>query len=200
MRHGCSLGVLLVDTLPGLFVGIGVSILLLIYRASAPHVAELGRQAGVRGHYTDLARHEDDVPVPGLVILRPESGLYFANSEHVRNEIRSAFARSRPRAVVLDAETVPFIDVTAITMLDQLADDRETRARPRDRRRPRRDPSRPRLQRHHPDVSDSPGGGRLAHERGRAALKLAQPSCRARSAADLDQVVRYTTTGAGLAL
>jgi anti-anti-sigma factor len=123
MRHGCSLGVLLFDTLPGLFVGIGVSILLLIYRASAPHVAELGRQAGVRGHYTDLARHEDDVPVPGLVILRPESGLYFANSEHVRNEIRSAFARSRPRAVVLDAETVPFIDVTAITMLDQLADD-----------------------------------------------------------------------------
>jgi sulfate permease, SulP family len=117
------LGVLVFDTLPGLFIGIGVSILLLIYRASTPHVAELGHQAGVRGHYTDLARHEDDVPVPGLVILRPESGLYFANSEYVRNEIRSAVARTQPHTVVLDAETIPFIDVTAITMLDQLADD-----------------------------------------------------------------------------
>jgi anti-anti-sigma factor len=63
--------------------------------------------------------------VPGLVIVRPESGLFFANADHVRDRIRAAVARSKPRAVVLDAETVPFIDVTAITMLEQLAGELE---------------------------------------------------------------------------
>jgi high affinity sulfate transporter 1 len=119
------LGVLVFDTLPGLFIGIAVSFALLVYRASAPYVAELGNVPGARGHFTDLARHADDAPVPGLVIVRPESGLFFANADHVRDRIRAAVARSKPRAVVLDAETVPFIDVTAITMLEQLAGELE---------------------------------------------------------------------------
>jgi high affinity sulfate transporter 1 len=118
-------GVLVFDTLPGLFIGIAVSLALLVYRASTPHVAELGNVPGARGHFTDLARHDDDLPVPGLVIVRPESGLFFANADHVRNAILSAVARSKPHAVVLDAETVPYIDVTAITMLEQLAGDLE---------------------------------------------------------------------------
>jgi sulfate permease, SulP family len=119
------IGVLVFDTLPGLFIGIAVSIVLLIFRASTPHVAELGNVPGARGHYTDLARNPDDVPVPGLVIVRPESGLFFANADHVRDEIRAAVGRSRPHAVMLDAETVPFIDVTAITMIEQLAGELE---------------------------------------------------------------------------
>ena len=40
------LGVLVFDTLPGLFIGIAVSLLLLLYRASRPHVAVLGRVPG----------------------------------------------------------------------------------------------------------------------------------------------------------
>ena len=55
-----------------LFIGIAVSFVLLVYRASTPHVAELGNVPGARGHFTDLARHADDVAVPGLVIIRPE--------------------------------------------------------------------------------------------------------------------------------
>lgn len=117
------LGVLVFDTLPGLFIGIAVSLVLLIYRASTPHVAELGNVPGARGHFTDLARNKDDVPIPGLLIVRPESGLFFANADHVRDEVRAAVARAHPHAVVLDAETVPFIDVTAITMIEQLASD-----------------------------------------------------------------------------
>ena len=41
-------GVLVFDTLPGLFIGIGVSVLLLVYRASRPHIAVLGRDPGAR--------------------------------------------------------------------------------------------------------------------------------------------------------
>src|SRR5262249_23728536 len=102
--------------LPGLFIGIAVSLLLLLYRASRPHVAVLGRDPGGAGRWSDVERHPDNEQLPGVVVLRPESGLFFANADPVRDAIRSP-AREGPRARVLEAETVPDIDVTAVTML-----------------------------------------------------------------------------------
>ena len=52
------LGVLIFDTLPGLFVGIGVSMLLLLYRSSSPNVAVLGRTPGAAGVWVDQARNQ----------------------------------------------------------------------------------------------------------------------------------------------
>ena len=54
-------GVLIFDTLPGLFIGIGVSLLLLLYRASRPHVAQLGRVPGTADQWGDLRRHPENV-------------------------------------------------------------------------------------------------------------------------------------------
>jgi high affinity sulfate transporter 1 len=116
------LGVLVFDTLPGLFIGVVVSILLLVYRASRPHVAVLGKVPGTRTQWSDVERHPENEPVPGIVVLRPESGLWFANADVVRDSIR-AHAGGGTRAIVLDAETVPAIDVTAVGMLVQLAED-----------------------------------------------------------------------------
>jgi SulP family sulfate permease len=116
------MGVLLFDTLPGLVIGVGVSILLLVYRAAHPYLALLGQSSG-DGAFVDQDRDAATTPVPGVVVLRPEAGLFFANAEAVRDRIRAEVDRSHPRAVVLDAETVPFIDLTAVRMLDELADD-----------------------------------------------------------------------------
>jgi len=81
------LGVTVFDTLPGLFIGIAASLLLLIYRASRPYVAVLGKTSGVNGHYQDLARQPDALTTAGVVVLRIESGLYFANADTVRRQI-----------------------------------------------------------------------------------------------------------------
>jgi SulP family sulfate permease len=51
------LGVLVFDTLPGLVIGIVMSLLLLLYRASKPYVAELGQIPGAGHQYNDLDRH-----------------------------------------------------------------------------------------------------------------------------------------------
>jgi high affinity sulfate transporter 1 len=115
-------GVLVFDTLPGLFIGIAISLVLLLYRSSRPHVALLGRVAGAPGRYVDVERHPEDLPPPGVVVLRVESGLFFANAEHVRAAIR-AHVGEDTRAVVLDAQTTPFIDVSAARMLRELARD-----------------------------------------------------------------------------
>jgi sulfate permease, SulP family len=66
-------------------------------------------------------RHPDSEPAAGIVVLRPESGLFFANAEAIRQAIRT-HAVLGTQAVVLDAETVPTIDVTAADMLIAPAD------------------------------------------------------------------------------
>ena len=84
---------LVFDTLPGLFIGIAVSLLLLLYRASRPHVAVLGRVPGVPGQFADVERHAANEPVPGVAVLRVEGGLFFANADTVGNRIRAEAAR-----------------------------------------------------------------------------------------------------------
>jgi sulfate permease, SulP family len=116
-------GVLVFDTLPGLFIGIAVSLLLLLYRASRPHVAVLGQVPGTPGQYGDVQRHPENVREPGVVLLRVEGGLFFANADTVHDAIRSHAAEPGTRAVVLDAETAPYIDVSAARMLILLAGD-----------------------------------------------------------------------------
>jgi anti-anti-sigma factor len=117
------LGVLIFDTLPGLVIGVGLSLLLLLYRTSRPHVAVLGQIPNGGGQWADTAQHPEDRTVSGVAVLRVEAGLFFANADHVRDMIENAATGDGARAVVLDCATVPFVDVTAARMLDQLAAD-----------------------------------------------------------------------------
>jgi MFS superfamily sulfate permease-like transporter len=116
-------GVLLFDTLPGLVLGIVVSLFLLLYRVSRPHVAELGRIAEGSTQFADRDRHPENLVDPGVSILRVEAGLFFANADSVRQVVKAHAAVPGTTAVVIDAESIPFIDVTAVRMLDELADD-----------------------------------------------------------------------------
>ncbi len=112
------LGVLVFDTLPGLFIGIAISLLLLLYRASRPYIATLGKVDDV---FVDLGRHPHAKVPAGVAIERIEGGLYFANADAVRDRLLAAAEGDGVRAVILDAETIPFVDVTAANMLDALA-------------------------------------------------------------------------------
>jgi sulfate permease, SulP family len=110
------LGVLIFDTLPGLVIGIGISMLLLLYRSSRPHVATLAKQGEV---WLDTDRHPDLPTRPDAVIVRVESGLMFANADYVKSQIE-ALCTDHTKIVVLDGETTPFVDVSAATMLVEL--------------------------------------------------------------------------------
>ncbi|MFF0343523.1 SulP family inorganic anion transporter [Kribbella sp. NPDC004875] len=116
-------GVLVFDTLPGLFLGIAASVLLLVYRASRPNVAVLGRLEGNTEPWVDRARYPDARSDPGILVARVEGGLFFANADHVRQRIKELARTESARAVVLDAETTPWIDITATQMLLDLAND-----------------------------------------------------------------------------
>ena len=117
------LGVLVFDTLPGLIIGVADSLLLLLYRVSRPHVAVLGEVPGSGGQWADVAVHPEDQTRPGVTVLRVESGVFFANADHVRAVIDEAASGTGIAAVVLDCGTMPSVNVTAARMLTQLAAD-----------------------------------------------------------------------------
>jgi len=118
------LGVLIFGTLPGLVIGMAVSLILLIYRASRPTVATLGRTS--TGLWADHSRHPDAQVKPGIVVIRPQGALFFANADNVRAHVE-ALATGDVHAIIVDGEAVPAVDVTAATMLADLARDLQAR-------------------------------------------------------------------------
>lgn len=94
-------GVLIFDTLPGLIIGIAVSMLLLLYRVSRPNVATLTHEGN---RWVDTATHPALPEIPGVKVVRVEAGLFFANADHVRDHI-TALATPPVNTIVLDAET-----------------------------------------------------------------------------------------------
>jgi high affinity sulfate transporter 1 len=115
-------GVLASGLLRGVLIGAVISLILLIRRASRPHVATLGRIPGAR-RYSDLERHADNELVPGVVIFRPESSLLYFNAEHVRAEAME-IVRAAPqpvRLVICDLSAAPHVDLAGAEMLKELA-------------------------------------------------------------------------------
>jgi SulP family sulfate permease len=97
-----------------------VSLLLLLYRASRPRIAVLGRVPGTRGQYADVEGRPENEEVRGVKVLRVEGGLFFANADTVRTAIRRHAGEPGVHTIVLDAETIPFVDVSAVRALDEL--------------------------------------------------------------------------------
>jgi sulfate permease, SulP family len=117
-------GVLSSGLLRGVMIGAVISLVLLIRRASRPHVAFLGRIAGTR-RFSDRERHPDNELIPSVLIFRPESGLLYFNMDHVRDTIaeRVRAEATPPKLVVLDLSAAPLVDMHAAHMLAELADE-----------------------------------------------------------------------------
>jgi high affinity sulfate transporter 1 len=115
-------GVLLIDVLEGMIIGLLASLLFVIYRSSRARLSSLGRVPGVPGAFSDVARHPDDIPIPGVLIVRLDAPLYYANALTFRDATRTMIADQRPpaRAVVFDFGAQDELDVTSTDMLEGL--------------------------------------------------------------------------------
>jgi MFS superfamily sulfate permease-like transporter len=115
-------GVVLIDVLPGMIIGLVASLLLVIYHSSQAHLSLLGREPGPGGRYADIARHPDAIRVPGVLVVRLNAPLYYANALGVRAGIEEMVQAEEvpPRAVVLDLSAQDSLDVTSAEMLAKL--------------------------------------------------------------------------------
>jgi len=113
--------VLLLGILKGVLLAVVASILMLLARAARPHVAFLGRIPGTR-RFSDLERNPDNETVPGVILFRVESSLFYFNVEHVREAVwqRLSAAAEPVRLVVCDLSTSPYVDTAGARMLSAL--------------------------------------------------------------------------------
>ncbi len=106
----------------GLLAAVAVNIAMLLRSATRPRLVELGRRPEAPESFEDLERSSGLQPVPGVLLLRLESALFFVNATLVGEEIlRRCGKLARPlRAVVLDLGTTPQVDFTGCLMLEEL--------------------------------------------------------------------------------
>lgn len=103
----------------GILGGIGLSIGLLLYRTSQPHIAVVGR-VGDSEHFRNERRHSVTTR-SNILAIRIDESLYFANTRYVESFILAErAARPSIEHVVLICNAVNFIDASALETLENL--------------------------------------------------------------------------------
>jgi len=119
----CFAGVAVLGAIYGIGLAIVIAVIEFLWDGWRPHFAVLGRVAGVQG-YHDVTRYPEAKLVPGLVLFRWDAPLFFANAELFHDRVLEAVGRSPTpvRRLVVAAEPVTSVDVTAADMLAELMD------------------------------------------------------------------------------
>jgi anti-anti-sigma factor len=110
-------GVVLLGTLKGIIVAIVVSLVALAYQAADPPVYELRRKPGTNVFRPRTKDNPDDESFAGLLLLRLEGRIFFANAAHIGQKIKPLIDKVKPEVVVLDLSGVTDLEYTALKML-----------------------------------------------------------------------------------
>jgi len=115
------LAVLQMGILKGLIFAVGLTLIFLMNRLSKPQDSVLGR-LGDSTMFVSVSRFPEAQQIPGMLIFRPDGMLFFANANRVRNRVLELVQEKRSglRAVLINLEASPDIDLTSLEMLEQL--------------------------------------------------------------------------------
>jgi sulfate permease, SulP family len=114
-------GVVVVGTLKGIIVAIIVSLVTLAYQVADPPVYVLRRKPGTNVFRPQSPEHPDDESFPGLLLLRPEGPIFFANAAQIAHKIEPLVRTAQPKVVAVEASGVLDMEYTAVKMFAQLA-------------------------------------------------------------------------------
>jgi high affinity sulfate transporter 1 len=120
----CFAGVAVFGAIPGITLAIILAVIEFLWDGWRPHTAVLGKAEGIGG-YHDISRHPEAKVLPGLVMLRWDAPLFFANAELFHNRVSEAVTTAPfpVRWLVVAAEPVTSVDVTAADALAELDDE-----------------------------------------------------------------------------
>ena len=116
---GTACGVILLGLEGGIVLGVSLSLATLLYRASIPHIAVIGRIAGTE-HFRNIARHQVET-IPGVLFLRIDESLFFGNLNAVEERISNELSKVKKITdLVLVMNAVNMVDTTAMEVLTEL--------------------------------------------------------------------------------
>jgi sulfate permease, SulP family len=121
--------VITLDVLPALVIGVVLSLLMLAYRASRPVFSVLGADRDDPGAYEDVRRHASARPVPGVLVIRPDAPLFYANAQPLRDAVRTRLdaAADPVQALILDLDGSDQLDITSADALAAIAAEMKAR-------------------------------------------------------------------------
>jgi SulP family sulfate permease len=112
-------GVIMFGVEEGIVIGVAMSLAVLVWRSSHPHMALVGRVPGTE-HFRNVERHQVEV-FPGLIALRIDESIYFANSQLIAEKIEGLLSEHpSTNCVLLILSAVNQLDTTALGMLTEL--------------------------------------------------------------------------------
>jgi len=112
-------GVVLLGTLKGILVAVVVSLLALAQQEMHPRVYEVARKPGTDVFRPRSADHGEDQTLPGLLLLRVEGRLFFANVASASEAMRALIRSRQPSVVVIDGSALIDLEYSALRMLDK---------------------------------------------------------------------------------
>jgi MFS superfamily sulfate permease-like transporter len=112
-------GVILLGTLKGIIVAIVLSLVALASQVADPPVYVLGRKPGTNVFRSRSEEHPEDETYPGLLLLRLEGRVFFANAEQIGQKIRLLVNEAQPKVVALDLSPVFDLEYTALKALSE---------------------------------------------------------------------------------
>jgi sulfate permease, SulP family len=112
-------GVALLGTLRGILVAVITSVLALAQQAYSPPVYEVGRKRNTDVFRPPSAEHPDDETWPGLLIVRVEGRVFFANAQRIGDRIWPLVEQTKPVVIVIDCSAIFDIEYTALKMLTE---------------------------------------------------------------------------------
>jgi SulP family sulfate permease len=112
-------GVMLFGTLKGIVVAIILSLVALAHQVADPPVWVLGRKPGTNVFRPRSSEHPEDESFPGLLLVRPEGRLFFANAERIGRKVQAHLAAGQVRVLALDLGAVFDLEYTALKMLTE---------------------------------------------------------------------------------
>ncbi|KAL3915210.1 MAG: hypothetical protein SGILL_005756 [Bacillariaceae sp.] len=135
------LGTLFLGVELGLGIAIAISLLIVLYESAYPPTAVLGRLPGTH-QYRNIKQYPDVQTYDGIVCIRVDSAIYFANSQHVRDKVQKYYLRAeaglaadrgeavqslhhdvppKVQFIIMELSPVSHIDTSALHMLQEMA-------------------------------------------------------------------------------
>jgi high affinity sulfate transporter 1 len=112
-------GVVVIGTLQGIVVAIIVSMVALAHQVSDPPVHVLGRKPGTNVFRPQSSENPEDETFPGMLMLRPEGRIFFANAQRIGQKMTVLITAAKPRVVAFDLAGVFDFEYTALKMLTE---------------------------------------------------------------------------------
>jgi sulfate permease, SulP family len=125
---GALLGMLFFGIIQGILIGVVLSLLMLIARASKPSIRRLGHEPNLDA-YMDVDRHDNLVMPRDVLVVRIDGPLFFADANRIRDRIKELIAETGDslKAVVIDADAVSQTDTDGADIVTQMAGELRSR-------------------------------------------------------------------------